>query len=101
MNRIQLADNMAVLPTIEPGTANLIYIDPPFNTGKVQQRDRLRTVRDDEGGDRTGFQGKRYRTLKLSSQLFADAFDDFMAFIEPPADGGAPHPRAGRLALPP
>ena len=83
MNRIQLADNMAVLPTIEPGTANLIYIDPPFNTGKVQQRDRLRTVRDDEGGDRTGFQGKRYRTLKLGSQSFADAFDDFMAFIEP------------------
>ena len=83
MNRIVLADNMAVLPTIEPGTANLIYIDPPFNTGKVQQRDRLRTVRDDEGGDRTGFQGKRYRTLKLGSQSFADAFDDFMAFIEP------------------
>ena len=83
MNRIQLADNMAVLPTIEPGTANLIYIDPPFNTGKVQQRDQLRTVRDDEGGDRTGFQGRRYRTLKLGSQSFADAFDDFMAFIEP------------------
>ena len=42
MNRIVLADNMAVLPTIEPGTANLIYIDPPFNTGKaVQQREHV------------------------------------------------------------
>ncbi len=83
MNRIVLGDNMDVLPSIEDGAAALIYVDPPFNTGKAQRRERLRTVRDDEHGDRTGFQGKRYRTVRLGSQSFDDVFDDFLTFLEP------------------
>lgn len=83
MNRIVLADNMDVLPEIPDGAARLIYIDPPFNTGKTQRNERLRTVRDEAGGDRAGFGGRRYRTLKLGSRSFADAFDDFLEFIEP------------------
>ena len=83
MNRIVLADNMDVLPAIPDGAARLIYIDPPFNTGKTQRNERLRTVRDEAGGDRAGFGGRRYRTLKLGSRSFADAFDDFLEFIEP------------------
>ena len=83
MNRIVLADNMDVLPAIPDGAARLIYIDPPFNTGKTQRNERLRTVRDEGGGDRAGFGGRRYRTLKLGSRSFADAFDDFLEFIEP------------------
>ncbi|MCY4581256.1 MAG: site-specific DNA-methyltransferase [Chloroflexi bacterium] len=82
MNRIVLGDNMDVLPSIETGAAALIYIDPPFNTGKEQRRERLRTVRD-EHGDRTGFQGKRYRTVRLGAQSFGDLFDDFLSFLEP------------------
>jgi len=82
MPRIHLADNMEVLPTVPDGSVNLIYIDPPFNTGKVQQRTRMKTVRD-ENGDRTGFGGKRYRTVKLASSAFSDVFDNFIAFIEP------------------
>ncbi len=81
-SRIVLADNMDVLPTLPDNSVDLIYIDPPFNTGKVQQRTRIRTTRDD-AGDRTGFQGKRYRTEKLGTESFGDAFDDFLAFIEP------------------
>ena len=83
VNRIVLADNMDVLPAIPDGAARLIYIDPPFNTGKTQCNERLRTVRDEAGGDRDGFGGRRYRTLKLGSRSFADAFDDFLEFIEP------------------
>ena len=83
MNRIVLADNMDVLPEIPDGAARLIYIDPPFNTGKTQRNERLRTVRDEAGGDRAGFGGRRYRTLKLGSRSFADAFDDFLEFIQP------------------
>lgn len=83
MGRIILADNMDVLPGLADGSADLIYVDPPFNTGKVQSRTRIRTVRDAERGDRTGFQGMRYRTVTLGTQAFADAFDDFLAFIEP------------------
>ena len=82
MNRIELGDNLSVLPTIEDGAASLIYIDPPFNTGRMQRRERLRTVRDEKAGDRLGFQGRRYRTVKLGTLSFPDVFDDFMEFIE-------------------
>jgi len=79
---IHLADNMAVLEQLPAGSVDLIYIDPPFNTGKVQQRTRLRTVRS-EDGDRIGFQGRRYETVRLGTKAFADAFDDYLAFLEP------------------
>ncbi len=83
MNRIDLADNLNVLPCIGDGAASLIYIDPPFNTGKVQRRERLRTVHDEEAGDRSGFQGRRYRTAKLGALAFPDVFEDFLEFIKP------------------
>lgn len=82
MNRIDLGDNLNVLPQIEDGAAALIYIDPPFNTGKVQRRERLRTIRD-ETGDRAGFQGHRYRTVKLGALAFPDEFEDFLEFMKP------------------
>ncbi len=74
---------MLVLPQIEDGTIDLIYIDPPFNTGKDQERTQIKTVRDDVNGDRIGFQGKKYRTIKVGKKSFGDSFDDFKAFIEP------------------
>ncbi len=83
MGRIIYGDNLDVLRGLPDAVADLIYVDPPFNTGKVQQRTRIRTVRDDEGGDRTGFGGRRYRTVELGTQSFADRFDDFLAFLEP------------------
>ena len=83
MNRIDLGDNLNVLPRIEDGAAALIYIDPPFNTGKVQRLERLRTVRDEARGDRSGFQGRRYRTTKLGTLAFPDVFEDFLEFIGP------------------
>ena len=81
-NRVIFGDNMAVLPQLPDGAVQLIYIDPPFNTGKQQRRVQLRTERDPEG-DRTGFQGKRYRSIRIGQKEFADSFDDFMEFIEP------------------
>ena len=59
MNRIIHGDNLPILRTTPSESVNLIYIDPPFNTGKTQVRHRISTVRDD-AGDRTGFGGKRY-----------------------------------------
>jgi len=59
-------DNLPILKTFGDESFDLIYVDPPFNTGKRQARTRIKTVRDDESGDRTGFGGKRYRTIKLS-----------------------------------
>lgn len=75
-------DNLPVLRELPEETVNLIYIDPPFNTGKVQRRTQISTIRD-EDGDRTGFQGKRYRTVKLGSKAYSDLFDDYLAFLEP------------------
>jgi len=83
MGRIIFGDNLEVLRTIPDDVVDLIYIDPPFNTGKLQERTTIRTVRDEEGGDRTGFGLKRYRTIQLGRTGFTDSFDDFPAFIEP------------------
>ena len=79
---IYSGDNLAVMREFEDASFDLIYIDPPFNTGRTQSRKRLKTIRDRDG-DRTGFQGKRYRTIELGSSAFADLFDDYQAFLEP------------------
>ena len=63
-------------------SVDLIYIDPPFNTGKVQRHTQLKTVQSDEG-DRSGFAGRRYRTSKVATRAYADAYDDYLAFLEP------------------
>lgn len=81
MNRIVYGDNLPFLRTLPDGSIPLIYIDPPFNTGKAQARAQLQTRRS-ETGDRTGFQGRRYETTQLAVRSFADDFDDFLAFIE-------------------
>jgi site-specific DNA-methyltransferase (adenine-specific) len=83
MGRIILADNMDVLPAMETGSVDLIYVDPPFNTGKLRQHTPLRTKHDPEGGDRVGFQGRRYRTERLQTRSFEDDFDDFLQFLAP------------------
>jgi len=72
-----------VLPTLPNGSFQLIYIDPPFNTGKVQTRRTLTTVRNDESGDRTGFAGRRYSTVEQARHGYLDVFDDYLGFLEP------------------
>jgi site-specific DNA-methyltransferase (adenine-specific) len=81
-SRIILGDNLEVLPHLPDASFDLIYIDPPFNTGKSRTLQRLRTVRDADG-DRTGYGGARYRTVKLGTTSFDDAHDDYLAFLEP------------------
>jgi site-specific DNA-methyltransferase (adenine-specific) len=79
---IILGENLEVLPDFEDEAFQLIYIDPPFNTGKAQTRRTLQTVPDD-GGDRTGFMGRRYRTRLLAESSYLDDFEDYLAFLEP------------------
>lgn len=79
---IHLADNLDVLRGLPPASVDLIYIDPPFNTAKVQQRTQLRTIRSAEG-DRVGFQGRRYESIVVGTKRFNDLFDDYLAFLEP------------------
>jgi site-specific DNA-methyltransferase (adenine-specific) len=76
-------ENLTALARLPDGLFDLVYIDPPFNTGRTQRR-RSIAVRRDEGGDRTGFGGVRYRTQLLSDMAFGDdAHGDYLAFLAP------------------
>lgn len=81
-DQILLGENLQLLRGYADESFQLIYIDPPFNTGKVQARKTLAAVRD-EAGERTGFQGMRYRTKLLAESSYRDRFDDYLAFLEP------------------
>ncbi len=79
---IYFGDNLPILQSLPSASVDLIYIDPPFNTGRTQARTQIRTERS-ENGDRVGFQGQRYQTTKIASKGYADVFDDFLGFLEP------------------
>jgi site-specific DNA-methyltransferase (adenine-specific) len=79
---ILLGDNLELLGTFADESFQLVYIDPPFNTGRAQTRKTLRTT-PDEAGDRTGYQGRRYKTRLLAESSYRDAFDDYLAFLHP------------------
>ena len=76
------ADSGAALPRLPAGAFDMVYVDPPFNTGRPRRHERLRVVRDD-AGDRGGFGGRRYRTESRGALQFADAFDDYLGFLMP------------------
>ncbi|MGE0711326.1 MAG: site-specific DNA-methyltransferase [Planctomycetota bacterium] len=80
---IHFGDNLDVLRTFPAESFDLIYVDPPFNTGKRQERVRMRVVRDEAQGDRRGFGGKRYRSETLGRSGYLDAFDDYLSFLAP------------------
>ena len=84
MNRIILGDNLDVLPTLPDAFARLIYIDPPFNTGRAQKRARIRAIADEIAGTRRGFGGRAYQTESVAGGgSYEDAFDDFRGFLMP------------------
>lgn len=80
--RIYFGDNLKILESFQDAIYDLIYIDPPFNTGKTQSRTQIKTVAD-ANGDRTGYQGKRYKSQKIGTQFYSDIFDDYLGFLEP------------------
>jgi len=83
VHTIYFGDNLDILRRhVRNGAVNLIYVDPPFNTGKSQSHTRIKTVRS-ISGDRVGFQGQRYEPVKMGSRAFPDAFDDYPSFLEP------------------
>ncbi len=81
-NRIVLADSIDVLRDMPSQSVPLVYIDPPFNTGKRKSHQRMTVVRDDQNGDRTGFQERRYRTiLDERKSSYEDEFEDYLGFL--------------------
>ena len=76
------ADNADVLPRLPDGGFDLVYLDPPFNTGRAQRRRSVR-AREDPEASRIGFGGRRYHTEILRSLSYEDEFADYLAFLEP------------------
>lgn len=80
-------DNLPVLRSFPSESFQVIYIDPPFNTGRTQRRQTLRTVQSKDG-DRLGFKGQRYETIKERVSSYDDSFVDYWSFLEPRLEEG-------------
>jgi site-specific DNA-methyltransferase (adenine-specific) len=75
-------DNLPVLEQLPEAAFDLVYVDPPFNTGRAQTR-RSMSATADAAASRVGFGGRRYRTELLQSLSYDDAFGDYLGFLEP------------------
>lgn len=82
LGRVIFGDNLDVLPTLPSGLARLVYVDPPFNTGRRQARRRM-DVRSDPEGTRVGFGGRRYAVSEVASTSYDDDFDDYVGWLLP------------------
>jgi site-specific DNA-methyltransferase (adenine-specific) len=80
--RVIQGDNLAVLQSMPDESVQLIYVDPPFNTGRVQSRGTSKTTRT-ETGNRIGFKGQRYEIVKETILSYDDEFKDYWGFLEP------------------
>jgi len=80
--RVIQGDNLSVLKSIADESIQLIYVDPPFNTGRVQSRGSSKTTRT-ETGNRIGFKGQRYEIVKETILSYDDEFKDYWGFLEP------------------
>ncbi len=79
-------DNLPVLAALPAGHFDLVYMDPPFNTGRAQARSVLAVTQTADAvgsGSRTGFGGRRYSSRLLQSLSYDDTFADYLAFLEP------------------
>ncbi|MDJ0333767.1 site-specific DNA-methyltransferase [Salinibacterium sp. G-O1] len=81
-NLVIHGDNLPVIAALPDESFRLIYLDPPFNTGRTQTRTSIKTVRS-TNGVRTGFQGRSYETVKGTLTKYDDTFADYWAFLEP------------------
>jgi site-specific DNA-methyltransferase (adenine-specific) len=84
VQRILHGDNLELMREEPDASFQMVYMDPPFNTGRDQTRRTLATVAAADGeGDRTGFGGRRYATKLLEESSYRDSFDDYLGFLVP------------------
>lgn len=82
IGKIVYGDNLDFLKTVEDSSIDLIYIDPPFNTGKKQARTQIKTSKS-QNGNRIGFMGNNYETKIIGTKEYeddygADYVDEFL-----------------------
>lgn len=80
--RVIQGDNLSILNSMPDQSIQLIYVDPPFNTGRTQTRGTSSTTRT-ETGNRMGFKGQRYEIVKETILSYDDEFSDYWGFLEP------------------
>ena len=80
-SRVIFGDNLEVLRSLPEACVNLIYIDPPFNTGLTVARRTIKAVRDVRGA--AGFKGAGYRRVPTATRAYHDRFEDYLAFLGP------------------
>jgi len=76
------AENSEVLPQLPSDFFQMIYLDPPFNTGRKQTRASTKVKRVETGG-RVGFKGQRYESVRERVVSYDDGFEDYWMFLEP------------------
>jgi site-specific DNA-methyltransferase (adenine-specific) len=81
-NLVLFGDNLEHLKKMPDRSVQLIYIDPPFNTGRRQTRGKSTTTRS-ETGNRVGFKGQRYDIVRDTVLGYDDEFADYWSFLEP------------------
>lgn len=81
-NRVIEGDNLAVVQALPDAAFTLIYLDPPFNTGRGQVRQTTTSLRS-ASGTITGFQGQQYQRVKGDLMRYDDRFEDYWSFLEP------------------
>jgi site-specific DNA-methyltransferase (adenine-specific) len=81
-DRVVHGDNLDVLATIADASFTLVYLDPPFNTGRAQTR-RSSTAMRAVDGPVLGFQGRSYERIRGDLMRYDDRFEDYWSFLEP------------------
>lgn len=81
-NRVILGDNLDVTAGLPDASFTLVYLDPPFNTGRSQTRTSTTSVRNPEGSIR-GFKGQQYERIRGDLMSYDDRFEDYWSFLEP------------------
>jgi DNA modification methylase len=102
---IHLGDNLEIARRLPDASFALVYLDPPFNTGRTQERaiesasripfraDAATTVNGLDpdpaapappaGPVKGGFRGTSYARTRGALRLYDDRFDDYWGFLEP------------------
>ena len=81
-HQVLQGDNLEVMAYLPDGLFRVVYLDPPFNTGKDQVRTTT-TTKAASDGSRGGFGGKRYEVTTHATRSYSDTFEDYRAFLEP------------------
>jgi len=75
-------DNLAIMAQLADASMQLVYLDPPFNTGRAQRRATTRSTRDPQG-THLGFAGTSYTRTVEALRSYDDTFADYWAFLAP------------------